>query len=170
MTRKRDRVKRLREWILIEAYRCGKARQGGICAPGQLGRDGSEHYYIGRHDVYQRFFNLPIDAFLNGTASGSSFRRCVKLRLRSAAILCESVRGMLGAGLIQFPQLAFKEKSRDDMHKTYMNLIFLTAEGIREAESLLSPARDPEPRHGIDGAWIAPSPLRPSSAVSPSLS
>jgi hypothetical protein len=170
MTRKKDQVRRLREWILIEAYRSGKARQGGICAPGQPAGDGSEHYYVGRHDVYQRFFNLPIDAFLNGPASGGSFRRLVKLRLRSAAILCESVRGLLGLGLIQFPQRPVMKKGRNDLHPTFGNLICLTAAGIREAESLLAPACDPEPRNRIDGEWIAPSPLRPSGAVSPSVS
>ena len=69
MTLRKDQVSRLRDWILIEAYKNGLARKDDICARGRLSVDGPHHYYyIGRHAVYQRFFNLP--STLSLTAKG----------------------------------------------------------------------------------------------------
>lgn len=169
MAQRKDQVSRLKDWILIEAYKNGRARKDDICARGWLSPDGPQHYYIGRHAVYQRFFNLPIDAFLNSEGAGASIRRLVKRRLRSAAILCESVRGLLGAGLIQFPQRIVTRTGREDSPQPFGNLICLTAAGIQEAESLLAPACDPEPRPGIDRSWTGSPRLRPSNAASPSV-
>ena len=68
------------------------------------------------------------------------------------------MKGLLGAGLIHFPQRLATKTGREDSPQTFGNLICLTAAGIHEAESLLAPGLRLGPR------------LKPSNAVSPSVS
>jgi hypothetical protein len=64
------------------------------------------------------------------------------MRLKSAAILCESVRQLLRDGLIQCPQRAFAKRSQADLLRICATFIFLTEEGIRRAERLLAAGRE----------------------------
>jgi hypothetical protein len=170
MTKAEHKAGRLQEWILIEAYKNGQSPQSGVCATPEFEPEEAERYFVRRHDIYQRFFKLPIDAFLRGQDNGGSVRRHAKLRLKSAAILCESVRQLLRDGLIQFPQRSFVKRSQADLLRIYATFIFLTEEGVRKAESLLAPLRDDNRPDRQGHEWSAPSRLEPRNAVSVSIS
>jgi hypothetical protein len=170
MIKAQDKAARLQEWILIEAYKNGQAHQRGACATAEVDPEESERYFVRRHDIYQRYFKLPIDAFLRGAGNGDSVHGHVKARLKSAAILCESVRQLLRNGLIQFPQRAFAKKSQADLLRIYASFIFLTEEGVRKAESLLSAFQARESPDRADGPWAAPSRPKPGNAGSLSAS
>jgi hypothetical protein len=170
MSNPEKKAGRLQEWILIEAYKNGQSRLSGEGVTGASGTEAPDHYFICRHDIYQRFFRLPIDAFLREAEPGGTVRRQVKLRLKSAAILCESVKELLRSGLIQFPERAFAKKSQAELLRIYASFIFLTEAGVRKAESLLSGFQYPAEPDGTCGPWAPPSRLKPGNAIPLSVS
>jgi len=153
MSKTKDKAGRLQEWILIEAYKNGQARRTGERTTGDFGAEESERYFIHRHDIYQRYFKLSIEAFLRGEETGGATRRHIKLRLKSTAILCESVRHLLKDGLIQFPQRGSANMSQADLLRLHANFIFLTQAGIRKAASLLAGFQDPPGPDKPDWRW-----------------
>lgn len=143
MTRFKRDSRKLKDWILMEAYRNGLARQGGICPTGPNGSDVPEGYYISRYAIYQGFFKLPIDAFFQGGQNTARARRCAASRLRCSAMLCESVRSLLRDGLIRFPGRVSTKWGATDAQEALTTFIGLTAAGMRMAESLLLPPAHP---------------------------
>ncbi len=138
MSIEEEHVGRLQEWILVEAYKDGLARLNKERATLESGPEELGGYFIHRHSIYQRYFNLrnePHPAGEEGRGPASSYR---KLRLKSAVILCESVRQLLKEGLIQFPQRGVSKENQADLLRIYATFLFLTEAGVRKAESLLS--------------------------------
>ncbi|HVP91392.1 MAG TPA: hypothetical protein VMS75_09260 [Terriglobales bacterium] len=165
MTKMEDRARRLQKWILIEAYKNGQALKSGERAARELGMDECEGYSIRRHDIYLRYFRLPVDVLPREGQAGSSRRRHTNLRLRSAAVLCEAMRCLLNAGLIQFPEGSATAKSQAQLLRIHASFIFLSEAGVRKAESLVSALQDPKRPDRLDKAWVRPSPLELGDAV-----
>ena len=165
MTRREERAARLQGWILVEAYKNGLARVGGVCGSRGSNTDGSEQYFVCRQDIYQRYFRLPIDASLQGAGNRKAFRRHARLRLRSTTIVCESVRQLVRHQLIHFPQLAFAQKSHDDLLRIPGTVICLTLAGVAKAQSLLSAVPEQACSRTPAGERAARPPLKPRNAA-----
>jgi hypothetical protein len=135
----------LREWILLEAYKNGQARGDGICAAGASERARTERFFISRYAVYQKYFKLPIEAFFQGGPGGETRRRRSELRMKCSLALCESVRQLLKRGLIRFAERPVGDEDQPPPRPTAGTFIFLTPEGVREAETLLAAAGRPQP-------------------------
>ena len=140
----KEKVARLEKWILVEAYKNGLARKNNECASEKFGPEEGGGYFIPRHDIYQRYFRLPDDSLRYGAESGSPVRSNREVRLRSAVILCESVRQLLKDELIKFPQSGVWRENQADPVPICASSIFLTEAGIRKAESLLSAFQGPK--------------------------
>jgi hypothetical protein len=154
MTQVEKKAKKLREWILLEAYKNGQARRVEICPAGSSAAEGPEQYYVSRYAVYQRFFKLPIDDLFQGGDDRGPVRRTAQLRLRCSLLLCESVRALLREKLIWFPHRRSAKEDPTRSLPTAATLIFLTAAGARKAESLLFQPRNPPGRVNMaDQAW-----------------
>jgi hypothetical protein len=130
----------LREWILLEAYKNGQARDNGICAAGTSGRTRTERFFISRYAVYQKYFKLPIEAFFQGGPGGERLRRWSELRMKCSLALCESVRQLFKRGLIRFAERPVGDVEPPLTAPPAGTFIFLTPAGIREAETLLAAA------------------------------
>jgi hypothetical protein len=154
MNQVEKKSKKLQEWMLLEAYKNGEARREGACPAGSPAADGRERYHVNRYAVYQRFFKLPIEAFFQGGDGRSSVRRSVEYRLRCSRLLCHSVRVLLREGLIWFPHRPAATGRPDESVLPGTTFIFLTAAGVRKAESLIFPRPDPAaPLNGSEQAW-----------------
>jgi len=127
----------LQKWILVEAYKNGLARKNKTRATDEFGRKELGCYFIHRHDIYLRYFKLPHDQLGNGAENGSSVRTYREVRLRSAVILCESVRRLLRKRLIQFPLGGVSSQNLGDLLGIHGDSLFLTEAGARKARSLL---------------------------------
>lgn len=137
MIAKQNKEGSLPKWILVEAYRSGLARKKGQGRADGAGPEGFGFYRLNRHDVYRRFFKLPDDPFRSeaGITNEKAINGYRKLRLRSAVLLCESVRTLLKNGLIHFPQSGVSRECPGDHPKGDASLIFLTGAGVRSAPS-----------------------------------
>jgi hypothetical protein len=140
MIRTEEKVGKLLRWILVEAYKSGLTRLKRNRQPDESGTETSGDYYIYRHDIYQRFFRLANDPLRQeaGAVDEGALRSYRRRRLKSAVILCESVRELLKNGLIQFPRGAVSEESRMNHWGGSTNFISLTEAGIKKAESILT--------------------------------
>ena len=134
----KEKAARLERWILVEAYKNGSACKNNECASEEFGPKEWGGYFIRRHDIYQRYFRLPGNSFDYGAENGGSICRSREIRLRSAVILCESVRQLLKDELIKFSQSGVWRENQADPVPICGSSIFLTEAGIRKAESLLS--------------------------------
>ncbi len=149
MIRKKEKMGKLQKWILVEAYKNGLAPKNKALATGDFGRKELGCYFIHRHDIYKRYFKLPDNHLGNGEENGSSLRAYSEVRLRSAVILCESVRRLLEKRLIQFPLDGVTKHNLGDLLGIHGGSLFLTKAGARKARSLLSNFRGPNSRDGI---------------------
>lgn len=132
-----DQVDRLQEWILLEAYKNGRSGRTPRQTAGGSACEAPTIYFVCRHDVYQRHFRLPVEP-QSGGSEGRSGAGDPERRLKSAAILCESLKRLLKTGLIQFHPWASAKKSLAECLRISSSFIFLTEEGVRKAESLFS--------------------------------
>jgi len=149
MNREREKMGQLQKWILVEAYKNGRTRKNKPQEAADLGQKELGHYFIHRHDIYQKYFKLPNDHLGNGVQATSSFRTYREVRLRSAVILCESVRRLLKKGLIQFPLEGVSKHNLGDLLGIHGGCLFLTKAGVRKAKSLLASLQGPDGRGGI---------------------
>jgi hypothetical protein len=111
----------LQEWILIEAYKNGLAL--GI-------------FFVHRHDIYRRYFDLTADSLGLDEATILSIGRPQEVRLKSAALLCQSVKQLLKHGLIQFNQDPWPQGAPPGGSGVPAASIHLTEAGIKKAELL----------------------------------
>lgn len=157
MIRAEERVGKLLRWILVEAYKSGLTRLNRNRQPDESGTEKSRDCYIHRHDIYQRYFRLPNGPFRYeaGTVNEGALRNYRRRRLKSAVVLCESVRELLKNGLIQFPRGGFSTESQIDLLENSENFIFLTEAGIKEAESILTLERGPVNQGPLEGPCSA---------------
>lgn len=128
----------LQAWILVEAYKSGLARLDAADRAETLEKNGACPYYVQRHDIYRRYFDLPAETLLYGTPDRGLSRGEREARLRSAALLCQSVRQLLKQGLIRFPQgraAAAAPRLGPDLPES---AIVLTEAGVRRAEALFA--------------------------------
>jgi hypothetical protein len=135
-----DKVAQLQKWILEEAYKGGLARLNKKSDTDESRSEKSSDYFIHRHDIYQRYFKLPNDPlrFEPETGNEDAINYYRQVRLRSAVILCESVRELLKNRLIQFLRTGFPKESQMGLPKDDPSFIFLTEAGVSKAESFLS--------------------------------
>jgi hypothetical protein len=133
-----EKVARLQKWILEEAYRNGQTRINGQSGASEAGPEKPNAYFIHRHDIYRRYFKLPNDPlhFMPETGNEDTIRGYRQARLRSAVILCESVRELLKSGLIRFFRSGISRESPEDISVGDASFLFLTETGVRKAESL----------------------------------
>jgi hypothetical protein len=155
MTQEKEKVGRLQEWILVEAYHHGESRKKKEPSAGEFAPEEMGDYCIHRDDIYQRYFKLPKYDFHYRAGNGVSIRHFREVRLKSAVILCESVRELLRSRLIQFPRVCFSKRNQADPHRIDAGRLFLTAEGVRRAKWLLSGFRGPVSEDQRDGRCAA---------------
>ena len=128
----------LQAWILVEAYKNGLARLDAADPAETLKKDGACPFFVQRHDLYRRYFDLPADLLLCGTSD-----RCLspaerEVRLRIAVLLCDSVRQLLKQGLIRFHHGRGDAAAPRRGPNLSASAIHLTEAGIRRAEALFA--------------------------------
>lgn len=128
----------LQAWILVEAYKNGLARLDAADRVETLGEDGACPFFVQRHDIYRRYFDLPADSLLYGTSDRGLSRGEREARLRCAALLCDSVRQLLKQGLIRFLQGQPPGPKPQSGVGLSADAIHLTEAGVCRAEALFT--------------------------------
>jgi hypothetical protein len=141
----------LQDWILVEAYKNGLARRNSEDSCGESGAEEPGGFYIHRHDIYERYFKLPTESLLYGAEAKGARSDYRTIRLKSAVLLCASVRHLLRHGLIRFPPGRISKADQVDLLRTYSSSIVLTDAGVMKAESLLAASPEPDERDADDG-------------------
>jgi hypothetical protein len=145
---------RLQDWILVEAYRHGECRRTKAKSAVDFWPEETGDYWIHRDHIYRRYFRLTEDGTGFKFRNGRALERYREARLKSAVIFCDSVRALLRSRLIRFPKVPFSRNDHSDLRPMDAGRLFLTAEGVRRAKSLLSGFRCPRRRDPLD-AWRA---------------
>lgn len=128
----------LQAWILVEAYKGGMARLDGTDPADKRGKGRIGAFFIHRHDVYRRYFELSDDSLLYGTSDRGLSPEDREARLKSAALLCESVKQLLKQGLIRFPDRRGAAAAPRRGPNFPAGAIHLTESGVRVAETLFA--------------------------------
>jgi len=156
MTRVEEKAGTLLQWILVEAYKGGLARLNRKRRPDESGTEKPGNCFIHRYDIYQRYFGLPNDLLRckAGARDEVSLKRYRRRRLKSAVILCESVRELLKNGLIQFSWGDVSQESQRDLFGESTDHISLTEAGIQKAESIFVLEQRSGSQRQLEG-WFA---------------